>query len=125
MVKDFLKRKLSPKLARMNEEKVIICMDKGLKLKPDEVKEAICEGGSQNIDSVWIFPTNTAKFVSPLDNTLWHSLKERVRSRKPGTEDETAEVLRDEFMKITDTEIHNYYKHCALTRGSDSYKDLD
>ena len=46
----------------------ILCMDKGLAFKEEEFREAIKAGGARNLHDVWIFPTNTAKFVSPLDN---------------------------------------------------------
>ena len=92
MVKNFLKKKLAPKIKKL-KGKPILCMDKGLHFKEEEVKEAIEDGGATNLHDVWIFPTNTAKFVSPLDNTLWHGLKERVRARKPDT-DSTARVMK-------------------------------
>ena len=106
MLKDFLTKKLAPKL-KAKREKMTVCMDKGLALDEDEAKEALRKGGARNIRSIWILPTNSAKFVSPLDNPLWHTLKERVRAKKPETEEETTEVLRREFMGFTATEINN------------------
>lgn len=123
MLKDFLTKKLAPKLKRKREE-MIVCVDKGLKLNKEEAKEALQQGGAKNIQSVWILPANSAKFVSPLDNSLWHAMKERVRARKAETEEETAEILREEFMGFTATEIKNYYKHCGLTSREDPFKDL-
>ena len=82
--------------------------------------EALQQGGAKNIQSVWILPANSAKFVSPLDNSLWHAMKERVRARI----EETAEILREKFMGFTATEIKNYYKHCGLTSREDPFKDL-
>ena len=99
-------------------------MDKGLAFKKEEVKEALQDGGATNLHDVWIFPTNTAKFVSPLDNTLWHGLKDRVRARKPETEDSTARIMKKEFMATLPTEIQNYYSHCCLTKRADPYQGL-
>ena len=99
-------------------------MDKGLVLKREEVLQEIEAGGARNIHDVWIFPTSTAKYVNPLDNTLWHSLKERVRAREPQTEDETAAAMEEEFMAFSEADIKGYYRHCALTRRSDPFKDL-
>ena len=124
MVKKFLKEKLAPQIKKMKEKKVIVGLDKGLALKAPEVLQEIQSGGARNIHDVWTFPTSTAKFVNPLDNTLWHSLKERVRARKPETEDETAVAMEEEFMSISETDIKGYYGHCALTRRSDPFKDL-
>jgi len=66
-------------------------MDKGLSFKEEEAKEQLTLGGAQNVHAVWILPKDTAKYVSPLDNTLWHSLKERVRARKPKVRQELRE----------------------------------
>lgn len=123
MLKDFLTKKLAPKLKRKREQ-MIVCMDRGLKVNKVEAKEALQQGGANNIQSVWILPTNSAKFVSPLDNSLWHAMKERARARKPETEKETGEILREEFMGFTATETKNYYKHCGLTSREDPFKDL-
>lgn len=125
MLRKFLKDKLAPKIKRMNEEQVIIGLDKGLHLKREEVLEDIKAGGAKNIHDAWVFPTSTAKYVNPLDNSLWHSLKERVRARKPQTEDETAAVMEEEFKAFSEADIKGYYHHCALTRGSDPKKDLE
>ena len=82
MVKNFLRKKLAPKIQSMEVEKVIVCMDKGLSFKEEEAKEQLTLGGAQNVHAVWILPKDTAKYVSPLDNTLWHSHKERVRGNQ-------------------------------------------
>src|SRR3954454_14220407 len=71
MVKKFLKNQLAPQIEAMKVKEVIVCMDKGLSFKPEEAKEELKLGGAENLKDVWILPTNTAKFVSPLDNTLW------------------------------------------------------
>jgi len=52
------------------------------------------------------------------------SLKERVRARKPQSEDETAAAMKEEFMAMSEADIKGYYRHCALTQGSDPRKDL-
>jgi len=124
MVKKFLREKVAPQIKRMKEKNVIIGMDKGLALKREEVIEELEGGGARNIHNAWPFPTSTAKYVNPLDNTLWHSLKERVRARKPQSEDETATAMEEEFMSISEANIKGYYRHCALTRRSDPLKDL-
>ena len=125
MLRKFLQEKLAPKIKKMKVKKVIIGLDKGLAMKRDEVLEDIQGGGAKNLHDAWIFPTSTAKYVNPLDNTLWHSLKERVRARKPQSENETATAMEEEFMAISEADIKGYYRHCALTRGSDPRKDLE
>jgi hypothetical protein len=124
MVKNFLKDKLAPKIKDMKVKEVIVCMDKGLSFKEKEAKEQLLLGGAQNVRHVWILPTNTAKYVSPLDNNLWHSLKQRVRARKPRTELGTAKIIKEEFMGISQKDIQNYFRNCRLTQRSDPSSDL-
>lgn len=124
MVKNFLKNKLSPKIQDMKAKEVIVCMDKGLAFKEEEAKKQFRDGGAQKVKAVWILPTNTAKYVSPLDNTLWHTLKERVRARKPRTEEGTARIVKEVFDGFTRSEIQNYYRNCKLTRNSNPSEDL-
>lgn len=124
MVKNFLRLRLAPKIKAMKVEKVILCMDKGLSFKEEEAKEQLRLGGANNLEAVWILPTNSAKYVSPLDNTLWHSLKQRVRARRPKTEAGTARIVKQEFMRISGTDIQNYFKNSKLTRSSDASEDL-
>ena len=42
-----------------------------IKFKEEEAKEAFQLGGTRKVKDVWILPTNTAKYVSPLDNNLY------------------------------------------------------
>lgn len=124
MVKDFLKDQVAPKIKDMKVKKVIVCIDKGLAFKEEEAKEQLRLGGAKNLDDVWIMATNIAKHVNPLDNNFWHSLKERVRARKPKTEAGTAKIVKEEFMAISPTDIQSYYRNCKLTHGSDPNEDL-
>jgi hypothetical protein len=125
MVKKFLKKQLAPEIKAMGVKKVIVCMDKGLAFKEEEAKQQLQAGGAMNVDQVWILPTNIAKHVSPLDNSLWRSLKERVRKRKPTSELQTARFLKEEFMAISPKDIHSYFTNCKLTCQSDPNEGLD
>ena len=77
-----------------------------------------------NVEDVWIFPPNGGKFCNPLDNTLWHSMKQRVRKEKPNGEKETATAAKRAFMNISAKALHSYFRNCALTYGTNPYKRL-
>ena len=124
MVKDFIRSELAPKIMEIKVKDVVVVMDKGLSFKAEEAKKQFTAGEAKNVKNVLILPTNTAKYVSPLDNTLWHSLKERVRARKPKTEAGTARILKEEFMGINQTDIQNYFTKCKLSWRSAPSEDL-
>ena len=88
-VKLFLRKKMAPQIAKMKTD-VIVCMDRGFHFIPDEIETELRKGGAKNIEDVWIFPPNAGKLCNPLDNTLWHSMKEKVRKRSPEDERTTA-----------------------------------
>ena len=83
------------------------------------------KGGASNIEDVWLIPANGGKFCNPLDNTLWHSMKEKVRKNHPEGEEATAKVVKRAFMNTASQDLHSYYRNCGLTHGSDVYKALN
>jgi len=122
-VNEFFRDELAPALSDI-EQKMIIVMDKGLRFKSEEVKREIKAGGA-DVEDVWILPTSTAKLVSPLDNCIWHDVKEEVRKQHPKTADETAETMKDVFMALSPKKLKRHFHHCALTTSSDHRKGLD
>ena len=120
----FFRVRLAPKVRQEGLDDVRVVVDKALRIKPTEIREEMKKGGVTRMKPPVVLPASSAKFVSPLDNTLWHQLKERVGNRKPTTESGLCRILREEFYKITPEQLHNYYVHCALTRRSDPQKDL-
>ena len=45
--------------------------------------EAFKAGRRPEVVDILFMPTASAKYLSPLDNPLWHSLKEAVRIQYP------------------------------------------
>ena len=123
-VKMFLRKKVAPQVAKMKEH-VIVSMDRGFHFKPDEIEEELKKGGAKNIEDVWIFPPNAGKLCDPLDNNLWHSMKEKVRKINPVDERTTARAVKKAFMGTPAKDLHKYYRNCGLTRAEDPYKDLN
>ena len=110
-------------MVAQKEENMILVMDEGLNFKSEEVKGEI-EAGAE-VEDVWILSINTAKLVSPLDNCLWHHLKDAVRKQRPKDADELAGVMEQTFMALEERDIKPHFQHCALTRRSDLRKGLD
>ena len=123
-VKNFLRKKVAPEVAKMKNG-VIVSMDRGFHFKPDEIEEELKKGGANNVEDVWIFPTNAGKLCNPLDNTLWHSMKENVRKINPSGEKATARAVKKTFMGTPAKDLHSYYRNCSLTAPADPYRGLD
>ena len=123
-IKLFLRKKVAPQVAKMKEN-VMDSMDRGFHFTPDEIEEELKKGGAKNIEDVWIFPPNAGKLCDPLDNTLWHSMKDKVRRSEPVDEKSTARAVKKAFMETPVKDLHNYYRNCSLTFAQNPYKDLD
>jgi len=121
MVLAFVREQLAPAVTEAELSGVTIVMDKALRITPEEVKSEMKEGGVDDVREVVILPTGSAKYVSPLDNTLWHELKQRVRARSTPTVEAAITALEQEWNAIPTASLGNSYRHCALTRGSDAF----
>jgi hypothetical protein len=79
---------------------------------------------SHTMKHVLLLPTNTAKYVSPLDNSLWHLWKDRVRKeeRRPG-EGLDAFLVRT-WGEMEKRVIHSMYRKCRLMRGQPVGDDI-
>ena len=122
--KEFIRKKVAPEVKKIPMG-IIFVIDKGLRFKPEEVKEELVKGGANNIEDVWIIATGAGNLVHPLENAMWHEMKDRVRSRNAISEKHTAKFMKEEFMKTSKDDIYNYFRHCVLTFLSDLYNGLE
>lgn len=118
-VKQFLREDLAPSLSGRGDYKWVISMDKGLNFKVAEVKTELKQGGVKHVQDVWLLPTGTAKFLSPLDNTLFHTVKGVFRSDKLAQSTGAPKKFRDSFMGLDRREVQACYHHCGLIDGDD------
>ena len=121
LVLDYLRTKLAPALTALNRDRVVVAIDKGLALKKQDVVNAFSAGGYDGIEDVVIFPTATAKYLSPLDNNFWSAFKRRFQNYAPTTDTAAVHAIHNAWKAATAQEIDAYYHHCALYRGDDPY----
>lgn len=122
---DWITESLSGPISEMNSKEVVVCMDKGLSLTEEEVKEELIDGGADNVKHVWIMPTNGGKILNPLDNCLWPEWKKKVREREPKTPDELAQIMTEEFNAVPPDHVRAYYRKCSLLAGDPLDRDLE
>jgi hypothetical protein len=106
----------------LNQYPVFIVADKASIHKKD-LLEAFHDMGCQDVKDVWLMPTQAAKRMSPLDNSLFHYWKERVRSHSPLTEDNVVQIMSDEWNNITPEIIHSQFHKSLLLRHQDPLAD--
>jgi hypothetical protein len=68
-------------------------------------------------------PTASAKYISPLDNPIWHTYKEIIRSQHPITTTNLPSLLSQIFLLLSKQQIKNAYRKCAIVRGANVFYD--
>lgn len=121
MVLRFIRENVAGYVRRHGITGAVVVVDKALRVKAEEVKAEMEAGRAVEVAPAVVMPTSTAKYISPLDNNLWHELKHAVREHNAQTVDALVSAIRLEWANISIDSIHNYYKHCALTRTCDPY----
>ncbi len=62
--------------------------------------EALKAGKCKSVMDVCYMPTASAKYISPLDNPIWHKYKEVIRNQYPITITNLPSVLSQNFFII-------------------------
>jgi hypothetical protein len=109
-------------LGGLNEYPLFIIADKASIHKKD-LLDAFHEMGCQDVKDVWLMPNQAAKRMSPLDNSLFHYWKERVRKHAPLTLSNVVQIMSDEWNKLSSELIHSQFRKSLLLRRQDPYAD--
>jgi hypothetical protein len=117
----FIQGPLARALRLREIESPVLVADKALRIKPEELRDALRDGGVVQPQLGVVLPTSSAKYVSPLDNNLWNEMKSAIRKREVNNVKALVPVIRAEWNKVSKEHIQNYYKHCALVRGDNPY----
>jgi hypothetical protein len=124
LILSWMRNELARDIDMLDLQNMVVVLDKGLSITATEVLNSIHEGGCSNVTEVWIMETGIAKHVSPLDNTLWHDWKERIRKREPISELSLIRICKQEWLRTSVPHLEGYYRKCALTRGTNISYDL-
>ena len=79
--------------------------------------------GCQEMKTIWKMPTQAAKRLSPLDNSIFHDWKQACRKRGPLTRKNIERIMADEWNKISPAILKAHYKHCGIVGKQDTYSD--
>jgi hypothetical protein len=122
MLVDCILNTLGQETAALDNPPLTLVVDRAGIHSEERVLEAFRERGGHVLNIIKM-PTQAAKRMSPLDNSLFHDWKEAVRKRGPLTSRNIEQVMADEWNNITPAKIHAHYKHCGLLRRQDPYFD--
>jgi hypothetical protein len=106
-----------------DEYPVYLVLDKTSIHNEQELLDTFHLNGAQNVVHVLKMPTQSAKRMSPLDNSMFHQWKEHCRNRTKITMKNIEQIMSDEWNKFTKEQIYSHYHHCGLTSSTDPYHD--
>jgi hypothetical protein len=94
---------------------LILVLDKASIHNEAEIMEAFRDNGCQDLAFIMKMPTQAGKRMSPVDNSLFHEWKERVRTHNPLTDRNIVQIMSDEWNSLPKRHLAAYYQHCGLT----------
>ena len=71
----------------------------------------------------YLMPPNSAKRLSPLDNSLFHQWKETVQKLGRITKNNIVQIMTDERNHIKQSTLMAHYRHCRLIHNNNPYFD--
>lgn len=122
MLDEAVETVLAQAVGSIDEYPIYLIADKAC-IHTQDLIQAFHDRGCQDVKHLWLMPTQGAKRMSPLDNALFHTWKERVRKHAPLTRDNIVNIMSDEWNKISKSMIQSQYRKSLLMRYQDAYAD--
>ncbi|CAF3898161.1 unnamed protein product [Rotaria sp. Silwood1] len=123
IVNEWIINELAPAINRLSVNNIYLICDKSRAHNRQCMIEALKAGKCKSVLDVCYMPTASAKYISPLDNPIWHKYREVIRSQYPITTTNLPSILSQRFFSLTKEEIGNAYRKCAITRGANVFYD--
>lgn len=122
MLVKYIQEILAQAIGALDLYPLILILDKA-SIHKGELLQEFHDMGCQDLQDIWFMPKQAAKRMSPLDNSLFHHWKERVRERAPITKSNVVQLMSDEWNNMPAELIKAQYQHCSLTHRTDPYAD--
>ncbi|CAF1027512.1 unnamed protein product [Rotaria sp. Silwood1] len=121
MLIDFIENILCPSISTLDYCPIYSVLDKSHIHNISKIKEALGNFECMKSVEILVMPTQAAKRISPLENSLFHEWKERVRQHSSLSEETLATTMTNEWFNTRTDNIKHYYDHCGITYGQDMY----
>ena len=122
MLVDYILNIFGQELAALDKPPLTLILDRAAIHNKEKLLEAFNQRGGHVLDIIYM-PTQAAKRMSPLDNSLFHIWKERVRKRCPLTKTNIQQIMCDEWNNLKKEDIQPQFRQCRLMIRQDVYDD--
>lgn len=109
-VRDFL----AQSVGALDRYPLTLVLDRATIHQPERLLREFHDWGCQELTEIVRLPAMSAKRLSPLDNSLFHDWKERVRKHAPITSDNIRAVMSNEWNNIPPSLLAAHFRHCLL-----------
>ena len=123
MVNDWVTNTLAPAINALNIDNMYLIWDRSRAHHKESMMKALKNAKCKSVLNIYFMPTASAKYVSSLDNPLWHSIKEVTRSRHPIATNNLPTLLSEIFLSLSKNEIASASRKCAITYGVDVFHE--
>ena len=119
VVNQWITDTLAPSIIQLDIKNLYLICDKSSSHNPIDMMQALRGGKCYCVKKILQMPTGSAKYLSPLDNPLWHSFRETIRSKHPLTSIDIPALLSQTFYSLSTQQIKNAYRKCGYTYETD------
>lgn len=123
MLLSYIRDVLAQAVGALDRYPLTLIIDRSTIHNPAEMLQEFHDWGCQELKEILLMPPQSAKRLSPLDNSLFHDWKERVRKHAPLTKQNIQRVMADSWNALPARLLRSHYKHCGFMRGKDEYFD--
>lgn len=123
MLEEYIHQILASAVDATDVYPIILVLDRSRIHNEEKIKEAFISWGCESVTEVLKMPTQAAKRMSPLDNSLFHDWKERIKKRTGVTSANIEQLMADEWNNTPVNKLRCYYRHCLLFKRQNVYAD--
>jgi hypothetical protein len=123
MLLEHIRNLLAQAAGALDQYPLLLVLDRATIHNEEKIMQEFQDWGCQELTQVIKMPTDAAKRLSPLDNSLFNLWRQRVLADGPLTRRNIKQRMSDAWNTITAKEIRAQYKYCGLLRHQDVYFD--
>ncbi|CAF1123408.1 unnamed protein product [Rotaria sordida] len=123
VLNEWIIKSLAPAINRLHIDGMHLICDRSRTHNKANMMKALRNSKCKSVIDIHYMPTASAKYISPLDNPLWHSFREVIRKQHPLTTSSLPSILSQTFYSLSRIEISGAYRKCVITYGADVYYD--
>lgn len=123
MVLKYIDSVLAQAVRALDRYPIYLVVDQSTAHNKQRMIEAFRDRGCGELVDIVFMPAQGAKRLSPLDNGIFGTWKNRCRSHAHIAPTNIVHVMSSEWSKLSSSYLMSCYQHCALTHHRDAYLD--